>query len=440
MTTAIAALTEAVERRRAADYPGALESARRAATLVSSAGGDPALPVDTLIALSRAEEDMGHHGLAGAAAGRAVEAAGGDPRLRARAVNRQAEAFLADGRSPEALPLAAEAVELTARAANERSADRAEALVTHGLACLDVGDFAQSAALLDQAAAATNDDAARARASMARIALLRFEGRYEEAFACLGEARAAAVAAFGERSLEVATVLNNLGVCCKFAGRFDEGEAAYQESLAILEAAVGPAHPDVATLYHNLGGLAHARRDFTAAEPWARRSVEVRIAALGPDHVFVADDEVALAGVLLDLDRGEEAEQLLRRALTTYERVHGPVHYEIGVILGTLGSAAQRRGALDDAAALHRRALSVKTEVLGDRHPELAITLNNLGVVTRRPGAQRRGRPALPGRHCDPGRHRRGRASDAGFSPPQPRPPRVASVTEMTQHGSLSRS
>ena len=387
MTTAIAALTDAVERRRAADYPGALESARRASNLVSCTGCDPALIVDVLTALARAEEDMGHYDLANAAAGGAVEAAGADPGLRARALTRQVGALLADGRSPGALPLAAEAVELTTRTAAERSTDRVEALVAYALVCLDVGFFDQAAALLDQADGASSaDSAARARASMARIGLLRFEGRYDEAFAHLGEAHAAAVAAFGACSLELATVLNDLGVCCKVSGRFDEGEAAYQESLAILEAVVGSVHPEVATLYHNLGGLAHARRDFTAAEPWARRSVEVRIAALGPDHVLVAADQVALAGVLLDLGRGQEAEQLLRQALATCERVHGPVHYEIGVILGTLGSAAQRRGALDAAACLHQRALSVKTEILGDRHPELAITLNNLGVVARRQG------------------------------------------------------
>jgi tetratricopeptide (TPR) repeat protein len=142
MTTAIAALAEAVERRRAADYAGALESARRAATLVPAGGCDPALTVDALIALARAEEDLGRYDLANAAAGRAVEAAGGDPGLRARAVTRQAEALLADGRSPEALPLAAEAVELTARAVIEGSSERVDALVAHGLACLDAGDFA----------------------------------------------------------------------------------------------------------------------------------------------------------------------------------------------------------------------------------------------------------------------------------------------------------
>ena len=71
MTTAIAALTEAVERRRAADYPGALESARRAVGLLASSGSDPARR-RRAHRPGPAEEDMGHYDLAQAAAARAV--------------------------------------------------------------------------------------------------------------------------------------------------------------------------------------------------------------------------------------------------------------------------------------------------------------------------------------------------------------------------------
>src|SRR5947208_3554198 len=103
----------------------------------------------------------------------------------------------------------------------------------------------------------------------------RAAGRYEEARAPLREALALAEASFGPEDIEVASVLNQLGMLDKYAGRFDEGERAYRRALAILERAYGPDDPRLADIYHNLGGLAHARGRYEEGEPLARRGLEM---------------------------------------------------------------------------------------------------------------------------------------------------------------------
>ena len=93
----------------------------------------------------------------------------------------------------------------------------------------------------------------------------RARGRYAEAEATFERAAALATTGFGRESLEVAELLNDLGMTFKYAGRFDDAERAYQETRTILEA-IDADPEDLAALYHNLGGLAHIRRDFAGAD------------------------------------------------------------------------------------------------------------------------------------------------------------------------------
>src|SRR5687767_8256387 len=45
--------------------------------------------------------------------------------------------------------------------------------------------------------------------------------------------------------LDVASLLNGLGILHKYQGRYDEAEPVYHRALAILEAALGPEHPEL---------------------------------------------------------------------------------------------------------------------------------------------------------------------------------------------------
>src|SRR5438132_8801469 len=99
----------------------------------------------------------------------------------------------------------------------------------------------------------------------------RFEGKYDSSDLPLREALRLAEDSFGAEDVEVAFVLNQMGMLDKYAGRFDEGERTYHRALAILQKTYGPDDPRLADIYHNLGGLEHARGRFAAGEPFARR-------------------------------------------------------------------------------------------------------------------------------------------------------------------------
>jgi tetratricopeptide (TPR) repeat protein len=387
-------LAEVELARRAGDYGTALAAARQAKALLS-ADDDLAFAVEVLRQTARAEEQLGDYSAAEATLREAIERAGGDPGPAAVARAQLASVVRWQGHPEEAEALADEAVELAQLAVTSGEPAHGtllDALVEQAYVRQDRGNHAAAEHLLAHAQALARsakhsvERSATLNVSIAVARTHRVLGRYNEAFTALTAIRPDVAAEFGQRSLELAELLNDIGICCKFSGRFDEGQRVYLEALTITEEAAGPDHPDVASIYHNLGGLAHARRDFQAAIGYGRRSVEVRARCLGPDHLLVAADQVALAAILHDNGNQDEAEGLLLAALAIYERIYGPSHYEIGVIRSNLGAIALARGDLDQAASQHSAALQLKESNLGPDHPEVAISLNNLGVVRRLQG------------------------------------------------------
>jgi tetratricopeptide (TPR) repeat protein len=220
----------------------------------------------------------------------------------------------------------------------------------------------------------------RVKALLALAAGLRQGARWAEAERHLRRALRLCEAAFGRHDLDLAAVLNELGMVGKYRAHFADASRCYRRALRIVERHHGDSD-SLASLHHNLGGLEHARGRFAAAEPHARRSVVLRERARGKDHPDVAQDVAALAAVLDGRGKRAEAETLYRRALATFERTLGPRHFEVAFNQGNLAALLQARGELDDAEVLYRSALELKTELLGPRHPGLALTLHNLGVL-----------------------------------------------------------
>lgn len=385
-------------RLRAVRAPGSYGEARALAADAVAAlepeGATPSLAV-ALIELGRRHDDLGETEAAERRYRDAASVAGTLPNgeaIQAEALARLAASAQSLGRVEDARRLVDGAVAVIDLIADFPPGITAEVLVEAARVGIERGDDAVVGRMLDRASAAAeavpeglDRDEARMRVHAARGTTHRARGRFLEAEASLKTALDIAGTAFGPSSLEVAGVLNELGMTYKYAGRFDDGEAVYERARSILEA-VSLDHPDLASIYHNLGGIAHARGDFAAAESPARRAVELRARVLGADHVVTVLDRAAHAAILDALGRTDEAEAILRPAVGRLERALGPDHHELAAAINNLAAILQRRGALDEAAALHERAIAIKERTLGPTSPAVAASLINLGLVRRRQG------------------------------------------------------
>ncbi|HTH37874.1 MAG TPA: tetratricopeptide repeat protein [Pyrinomonadaceae bacterium] len=211
---------------------------------------------------------------------------------------------------------------------------------------------------------------------------LRDAGRYGEAEPILKKALTLAGEAFGPESIEVAGVLNHLGMLGKYRGSFDESEAAYRRALKII---AGSEHALAADLYHNLGGLEHARGNFANGEAFARRSVAIRTRLLGVEHPDTARDLSALAALLDCQGRYKESEALYVLAISILGK-SDPDGLEVAVLLNNMAALCIATDRVNKAERLYKRSLAIKKRTLGPHHPALALTLNNLAVFYRSQG------------------------------------------------------
>src|SRR5258706_9231466 len=195
------------------------------------------------------------------------------------------------------------------------AADESERLSVAAMEAAEGGRFAEADRLARQAVTVAEGlrqrhdrDRLLAQALRPLATAQRARGRYREAERTFARALANASAAFGNASLEVAELENDLGMTFKYLGRFAEAHAAYARARVILEALPDADPQDLAALFHNLGGLAHARGDLETAEPLARRAVEIRSRSVGPRAPATLLDRSAHAAILAGLCSDDEAE------------------------------------------------------------------------------------------------------------------------------------
>jgi tetratricopeptide (TPR) repeat protein len=385
-------LTEIRELRARCDYWAALQLAQKS---VSEGSRDPAVFAES----ARLLEEFGHYAAADQELQEALCRLDSTPRTQASERHRiRLQAALlklrrSQGRQPEAIAIAADLVALIRVTLREADAARCAPLVAVGWLRLEIDDFKGARSVIQQArhtATEAPEGADQAFGAMTALAaegaLERACGNYAASEHLLTEALRAAEEICGSRSLEVADILNELGILYKFSARFRDAEPVYLRALDIWKSAVGAEAPDVASVYHNLGGLHHAAGEYARGEPYALKAVEIRQKALGANHVAVAADKAAYAAIVHQLGRSGDAEAYFRSALQIFEQTLGPEHHEIAVNLNNLGAVLQQRGQFVEAEAHYNRALEIKQQSLGGEHPSLATTLNNLGVVLRDQG------------------------------------------------------
>jgi tetratricopeptide (TPR) repeat protein len=321
-----------------------------------------------------------------------------DPLTLAVAAHERAIVLRAATRLPEAEAACRRALDLYTRAEGAAHPDVANALVELGQ-ILEARDRlrparrcqARALAILSALGRRARGGKAdpdvirlRVRARVFLAGLDRGLGAYAAADRGFAAALREATRAFGPRDLDVAGILNNLGVLRKAQGRYAEATRFYRRALPLLDRARD--RGALATLYHNMGGIEHARGHYAAGEPHARRSVALREAELGRNHVAVALDVAALAALVEGRGRLDEAARLYERALRVFRRKLGEASAEVALNLSSLATLRQQQGRSREAGRLFSRALALQERVFGRGHPEVAMTLHNLAFHERAEG------------------------------------------------------
>jgi eukaryotic-like serine/threonine-protein kinase len=180
------------------------------------------------------------------------------------------------------------------------------------------------------------------------------------------------------------------------AGDFAASRAAQEKVLALRRSHRGERHVQVASSLVNLGATLFALGDLDGAEARAREALGIYEATVGADSPRIAVALTNLAQVHIQRGQLDEAEKLLQRALTIKERALGPDHRGVGITLLAVAEVHLQRKAYAEALPLVERAERIFKATLAPDHPYVATATSIRGRTLVWLGRFDEGCPMMP--------------------------------------------
>jgi CHAT domain-containing protein len=251
------------------------------------------------------------------------------------------------------------------------------------LVCIDVSSLGEQKPSIPSEQSLALEEAKRLSEKVVR---LYQEGKYNDAIPLAKNALAIREKVLGNKHLDVAQSLNDLGALYWVTGYYKEAEILYQRSLIIRENLLGNEHPYVAQSLNNLATLYWAQGYYKYAESLLKRAIKIREKVQGKEHPDVAMTLNNLGEVYRAQGYYKDAEYLYKRALRIIEKVRGKEHPDVTQSLNNLAELYRAQGYYKDAEYLYKRALTITEKALGKEHPYVGTILNNLAELYRSMG------------------------------------------------------
>lgn len=205
-------------------------------------------------------------------------------------------------------------------------------------------------------------------------------GLLREANAELERAVALRRELFGEGSPLVAETLSELGAARYEMSDWDGAIEAFEQALVIRER-LSPHSLDLARVLNDLGVAQRARWRFQEAEGFLRDALDLRRELAGPRSVEVAESLTNLGSLMRHRGDADGALELAYEALEIRERLLAPGDPLLAQARSNLAMLLAERGALDEAIALMQLSLESVRTSLGSDHVHVAQCASNLGML-----------------------------------------------------------
>lgn len=212
--------------------------------------------------------------------------------------------------------------------------------------------------------------------NMNRLASVQiFKGNFDEAEALYDQSLEMRQRLFGNQSNEVAENLNNMGWLYHQARDLDKAETALRKSLLIREQLYESPHPSIASTTNNLAGVLRSKGNLSEAEFYFKQALEQERELHGNDHPRVTTAMSNLSLLHLDMARYKEAAKQYQEILEKNRQQLGPDHLYVGLALMRLATALLEDGKSDEALSHIDEMLEIFRSKVGDRHRYVAIGL-----------------------------------------------------------------
>ena len=186
---------------------------------------------------------------------------------------------------------------------------------------------------------------------------------------------------YGDRSVQVAGQLINLGIVWFNKGYYDKAIDYYQEGLKLDIANFGEVHRDVARDYNNLGNAWKNKGEYDRAISFHEKALKIDTAIFGEKHTAVTRDWNNLGVAWRNKGDPDKAIKYFEKALQADLALVGDKHPTVAMRWNNLGLAYFDKGKFDKALRYHELALESDLALYGENHPEVTAIWTNLGKV-----------------------------------------------------------
>ncbi len=194
----------------------------------------------------------------------------------------------------------------------------------------------------------------------------RTTGRTEEAVVLLRDVRARRTALLGPNHSDTLWTSNSLSVALLAAGQFDEASTILKDTHSRLLQRYAPDHPVVVTAEMNLAGALGAAGKVDEEIRMVESARDRTVAKSGPDSAESLRATWGVASVYLRAGRTADAVGLLERIHEPLARMYGTGHPIVTVIRGALAKAYLGAGDKERALALLESEVTRSAKAYGE--------------------------------------------------------------------------
>ena len=182
----------------------------------------------------------------------------------------------------------------------------------------------------------------------------------------------------GEKNVETAISLNNLGFYLDEAGDDAAAKSIHEQALAIRKELLGDRHAHTALSLYHLGAVLRDLGDRIRSRSCQEQSLAIYRELFGDQDIAIARGLRELGRLRQDAGDYPEARKYHEQALAIYRKVVGEKNIDSATTLTHVAAALDAMGNHAEARTCFEKALAIRKEVLEEGHPHIAASLSNL--------------------------------------------------------------
>ncbi|MCX7701903.1 MAG: tetratricopeptide repeat protein [Gemmataceae bacterium] len=206
-------------------------------------------------------------------------------------------------------------------------------------------------------------------------------GEASSALAVFGKAQKTLESHLGQEHPKTLNVLNNLASAYQSSGQFQKALPLYETVLERRKARLGIEHDDTLTSMNNLASAFRQAGLFHRALPLYEETYKLRSAMLGADHPNTLTSLNNLAVACRDVGNVNKALSLYEESVQRHTKRFGPDHPETLNAMNNLATGYYETGQPQKAVSVLENILKISKERMGPDHPETLATMNNLAMA-----------------------------------------------------------